>query len=132
MQRKCIICVDDEKIVLDSLQAQLNRHFGNQFNYELAESGEEALEILDELHSSNYSIIVIISDWLMPNMKGDEFLLKAHAKFPRVHKLMLTGHADYHAIGYLTSEIKDFRVIYKPWQESQLVEAISVGLEYHN
>jgi len=129
MGKKCIICVDDEKIILDSLRGQLNRHFGKQFVYEFAESGEEALEILDELNEQEYDIILIISDWLMPNMKGDEFLIKAHAKFPNVHKLMLTGQANDKAIRNLIKEIESLKVIYKPWQEMQIMDEVMIGLK---
>ena len=70
-----IVCVDDEKIVLDSLNSQLTRNFGKNFNYEFAESAKEALEIIEELHKADDEMIyVVISDWLMPGMKGDELL----------------------------------------------------------
>jgi CheY-like chemotaxis protein len=129
MEKKCIICVDDEKIVLDGLRVQLNRHFGKQFFYEFAESGEEALEILEELEISDFNILVIISDWLMPNMKGDEFLLKVHAKYPKIQMLMLTGQADDSAINDLIKKIENLKVIYKPWKENQLVDEIILGLK---
>src|SRR5512133_2618925 len=127
MKKKCILCVDDEKIVLDSLRAQLNRHFGEQFIYEFAESGEEALEILDEMVPSEYTLLMIISDWLMPAMKGDEFLIKAHAQFPKVYKLMLTRQANETAIQDLIRKIERFQVIYKPWEEDAIVNAVSKG-----
>lgn len=128
MEKKCILCVDDEKIILDSLRAQLNRHFGNQFNYEFAESAEEALEILDEFNADDYTVMMIISDWLMPNMKGDEFLLKAHNKFPNVYKLLLTGQADEKAIEKLINGIENFELIHKPWEENKIVDAVYVGM----
>lgn len=128
MGKSLIIIVDDEKMVLDSLRSQLNRHFGSNVTYELAESGEEALEILEEIVPSHYSVILIISDWLMPNMKGDEFLLKAHDRYPGVRKIMLTGHAEAYVIGKLASKIDGFRVIHKPWDEKKLVGEIKADL----
>ncbi len=39
--KRAILCVDDEKIVLDSLQDQLRNTFGDEFEYEIAESVDE-------------------------------------------------------------------------------------------
>ena len=41
---------------------------------------------------------MIISDWLMPGMKGDELLIRIHELFPKVVKIMLTGQADEVAV----------------------------------
>ena len=98
MSNCVILCVDDEQMVLKSLESQLMHEFGAKYHIELAEGGAEALELLDELSTDQYRALVIISDWLMPEMKGDEFLIKAHNKFPQVLKLMLTGQADHDAI----------------------------------
>jgi CheY-like chemotaxis protein len=76
MKKKAIICVDDEIIILESLREQLEKHFGDQYIYETAESGEDALEIIDELEDEDIEIAIIVSDWLMPGMKGDKFLLQ--------------------------------------------------------
>ena len=37
-----ILCVDDEAIILDSLKEQLRRLLKNEYNVEVAETGEEA------------------------------------------------------------------------------------------
>ena len=48
MRKPVILCVDDEKSILDSLKKQLKLHFENEYNIEAAESGEEALELVTE------------------------------------------------------------------------------------
>ena len=48
MKKKAIICVDDEKVVLDSLRSQIKRFFRNEYIYEFAESAEEAMDVLDK------------------------------------------------------------------------------------
>lgn len=127
---KCVIlCVDDECMVLKSLESQLIREFGTQYHVELAEGGAEALEILDDLSMGEYKTLVIISDWLMPEMKGDEFLVRAHQKFPHVLKLMLTGQADRDAVERTVNEAQLYKLIHKPWDASDLVGAIRTGLE---
>ena len=126
--KQAILCVDDEKIILDSLKAQLKKQFGNQYIYEFAESSEEALEVIKELAENRVSILIVVSDWLMPNMKGDEFLIEVHKKFPSATKVLLTGQMNESAIGRVYKEANLHRLLRKPWEEAELIEAIESGL----
>jgi CheY-like chemotaxis protein len=128
MQKKAIICVDDEKMILKSLIEQLKRHFGDTYIYESAESGEEALEIIEELQIDNIEVLIIVSDWLMPEMKGDEFLIEVHEKFPNIITVMLTGQADKTAIERAKKEANLYSCIYKPWTEEELTNIIKSAL----
>ena len=120
-----IVCVDDEKIVLDSLNSQLTRNFGNNYNYEFAESGKEALEIIEELgHEEDETIYVVISDWLMPGMKGDELLEEVRKKVANVKTILLTGHMDSKVIQEIEKSSKGIKVIHKPWNEDDLIGLI--------
>jgi len=126
---KCVIlCVDDELVVLKSIESQLIHEFGEKYHIELAEGGVEALELLGELSEEGYTILVIISDWLMPEMKGDEFLIKAHEKFPHVLTLMLTGQADQEAIERTRNGANLYKLISKPWDATDLIGTIRSGL----
>lgn len=128
MIKPVILCVDDELVVLDSLKIQLKNAFHDAYFYETAEDANEALEIIDELEDDEIPLIVIISDWLMPGIKGDDFLVKVHEKHPRVVKIMLTGQADEAAIERAKQETNLYRVLDKPWKESELIETIQAGL----
>lgn len=128
MSNCVILCVDDEQMVLKSLEGQLMREFGDEYAIELAESGEEALELMDELCGEGYRTLVIVSDWLMPEMKGDEFLVQAHRKFPNVLKILLTGQADPAAIERSRNEANLYRQIDKPWEAADLIGAVRSGL----
>jgi len=88
MIKKAIVCVDDENIILDSLGEQIENMFGGEFLYEYAENAEEGMEVLEELTNDDISLVVIVSDWLMPGKKGDEFLISVHKKFPKIIKIM--------------------------------------------
>ena len=98
MAKKAILCVDDEKIILQSLKAQMKKHFGDRYIYEFAESGMEAWEVIEDLHEEGVKILIIVSDWLMPHMKGDELLIQVHQIYPDIITVMLTGQADQQAI----------------------------------
>jgi response regulator RpfG family c-di-GMP phosphodiesterase len=127
-EKGVLLCVDDEIIVLTALKDQLRRAFGNEFHIDVAESAEEALELLDELSQQGHRLLVIVSDWLMPGMKGDEFLVQAHRRFPTVVKILLSGQAQQEAVDRAKREggLHDF--LSKPWNASELVETINAGL----
>ncbi|MEG3848151.1 response regulator [Microcoleus sp. herbarium19] len=128
MSKPIILCVDDEKVVLKSLKTQLKSAFGNAYVYEMAETPADALELIDEFNDEEISIILIVSDWLMPGMKGDEFLIRVHQKFPNIVKIMLTGQADEAAVNRAFYEANLHRCLQKPWSESELIETIKTAL----
>ena len=129
MSKKAILCVDDEAIILTSLRDQLQSHFGAQYQYEFAESADEALEVIAELDKEDLQILVIVSDWLMPGMKGDEFLIRVHRQYPKIVTVLLTGQANEEAIERARNHANLYRCLYKPWQEEELIETLASGLE---
>jgi DNA-binding NtrC family response regulator len=129
MAKKAILCVDDERIILTSLRDQITHHFGGRYLCELAESADEALEVIEELTQDGVSILIIVSDWLMPHMKGDEFLIRVHQQFPGIVKVLLTGHADEDAIERTRKYANLHSYIPKPWDEETLIEILETGLE---
>lgn len=116
MKKPVIICVDDEQTILDSLEIDLLKAFEDKYLIETAQSGEEALELLSELLAEKYEVPLVISDQIMPNMKGDELLRSVHAISPNTLKIMLTGQADLEAVVNAINYAKLYRYIPKPWQ----------------
>ncbi len=129
MLDNAILCVDDEPIILISLRDQINQHFGDQYRCEIAESADEAWEIIEELKLEKIKILIIISDWLMPGICGDDLLIKVHHSFPQIIKIILTGHADETAIDKVRQKANLFACISKPWSESDLIHTIETALE---
>jgi CheY-like chemotaxis protein len=125
---KAILCVDDEEMILTCLKDQLRRRFGNEYLFESANSGEEALEVIAELVLDEISIVVVVSDWLMPGLRGDEFLTQVHQQYPNIITIMLTGQADASAIDRAMTEANLHRCLEKPWNEEDLVQTIRSGL----
>jgi CheY-like chemotaxis protein len=129
MSESAILCVDDEVVILNSLKKQLKRRFGDRFIYEVAENAEEAWKVIEDLQAENIDIIVIVSDWLMPGTKGDEFLIQIHQRFPNLIKVMLTGQADEAAIERAKQEADLHACLYKPWTEEELAQIITTALD---
>ncbi len=123
-EKNAILCVDDEPILLLSLVQELKREIGGSYTYETAQNPEEAMEVIDELCQSGVQVILILSDWLMPGMRGDEFLIKVHQKYPHIKSILISGHADRDAINRVKEEAKTYAIFSKPWNTKELLEAV--------
>jgi response regulator RpfG family c-di-GMP phosphodiesterase len=124
-----IICVDDEKIILDALYSELKANLFEDFDIELAQSGEEALEIIEECIEDNINIPLIISDFIMPGMKGDEFLIQAHKIIPNTNKIMLTGQSSMEGITNAINYANLYRFMSKPWDSSNFMLTINGAIK---
>jgi class 3 adenylate cyclase/CheY-like chemotaxis protein len=128
MSKPVIVCVDDESMVLIGLRDQLAYHLGSNYNIELAESAEEALEIFEELRQEEIEVPLIISDQIMPGMKGDELLIQIHAQYPKTLKILLTGQASAEAVGNAVNAANLYRYIAKPWDKADLCLTVTEAL----
>jgi CheY-like chemotaxis protein len=124
MPKKTILCVDDEKVVLTSLIGQLNNTYGNQYIYEGFTSAEEAWEYIDELYAEGQTVDLIICDWLMPRVRGDEFMIRVHKRFPTVRLIMLSGQADQESVERAKKEANLYKFVAKPWDKDELMREV--------
>jgi signal transduction histidine kinase len=122
-----IICVDDERNVLLMLRDQL-MHFFSDCKIEIAESGNEALEVIEEILSNGGDVALVIADQIMPKMKGDEFLIELHHRHPEILKVMLTGQANVEDIGNVVNRGNLYRFISKPWNGTDLRLTVAEAL----
>ncbi|MCS7163126.1 MAG: response regulator [Bacteroidia bacterium] len=129
MPKKRILCVDDEKVVLNTLMGQLYQAFGNRYLYESFTSAEEAEEFIDEVYAEGENVDLIICDWLMPRIKGDEFLVRVRKRFPDLALIMLSGQANPEAIERAKQEAKILAFVQKPWDKDELMGLIQKALE---
>ncbi|MCE9499007.1 MAG: response regulator [Leptospira sp.] len=65
-----------------------------------------------------------MSDWLMPGMKGGEFMIHLQQNFPNIKKILLTGQVDPESLKRAKTIGCVNRVITKPWKKEHLVSAI--------
>jgi PAS domain S-box-containing protein len=128
MAKPLILCIDDEKSILDSLENQLQTEFSPEFTIELAESAEEAREIIKENMANQVEIPVILADYLMPGCSGDQFLIWAHAQTPETRNIMLTGQAGLEAVTTAINYANLYRYIAKPWEKNDLILTIKEAI----
>jgi CheY-like chemotaxis protein len=113
-----VLVVDDEKAVLRSTVRMLD-----VLGYATvsAESGSEALRML----VSNQEIDLVLADFAMPEMSGGELAKAIHAMRPTLPVILITG---YRGLAVL-KELKDLRIILKPFTEDDLVDAIGAAVK---
>jgi diguanylate cyclase (GGDEF)-like protein len=117
--RDHIVCVDDEEGILTALRQQLVR-FEDQCEIDLARSGQEALELMEELERDSEDVAMVIADQIMPGMKGVELLEEVHRRYPDSAKILLTGQAGLNAVVQAINRAGLNRFIAKPWDEYDL------------
>jgi DNA-binding NtrC family response regulator len=128
MSKGIILCVDDDSTVLNALRTLLSKIFGNDNVVEIAESGEEALEIVQDYASDAVVVSVIISDYIMPIMRGDALLVALHERSPTTVKIMLTGQSDLEGVKTAINHANLYRFLEKPFNNADLVLTIRSAL----
>lgn len=131
-EKPVILCVDDERFVLDTMSRQLQRQFKDRFDFDFAESAEEAFSIIGDLMKKSNRLVMVITDQIMPGMRGDQFLAKLYEQYPTVVTILLTGQASMESAINLINDANLYRYITKPWDEGDLLLTIEKGIEQFN
>jgi DNA-binding NtrC family response regulator len=121
---KAILCVDDEVIILLSIIQELKKAFGDRFVYEQALDATSAYSAIDDLAREGIRVILIISDWLMPGIRGDEFIEAVAERHPEIKVIMITGQADGTALERIRKSESVIGVLGKPWNPIELADII--------
>jgi diguanylate cyclase (GGDEF)-like protein len=127
-QGDIILCVDDDSTVLSALRSLFAKHFGSQLQVEFAESGDEALEIAAEIRSQGRELGLVITDFMMPGMKGDEFLVRLHEQSPSTVKIMLTGQSDLTGVKRAINHANLYRFLEKPFLNEDIVLTVRAAV----
>jgi two-component system, probable response regulator PhcQ len=117
-----VLLVDDEPNVLFALKRSLRKE---KFNISTAESGQKALDILEQ-----EDIDVVISDQDMPGMTGTKFLACVKEKYPETVRFILTGKATLEVAVDAINEGAISRFFMKPCNISDLVITIRQSLQH--
>lgn len=120
-----IMLVDDESVVTDSLKTLLEF----ETNYEIFafQSPVDALEMFQAT-----PVDVVISDSLMADMDGLEFLAEIKVLHPDTVRILLTGYGDKENAIKAVNEVGLFQYIEKPWDNEHLKLVIRNALANKN
>ena len=117
-----LVIVDDEEMVLANLRSFL----ALETDYEVL-TFSSPLRALKSIRESQ--IDLVISDYLMPEMTGIEFLLEVKKLQPYATRILLTGYADKENAIRAINEVNLYQYIEKPWSNDDLKLIIQNGLE---
>jgi len=122
--RRYIVCVDDDRALLEGLTQQLEAAFADTHEVEGAESAQEALHLVGELRDAGGVVEMVISDQVMPGMKGDELLEALHQQYPEMITVMLTGQAGLDSAIHAINHAGLSRYLVKPWNDDEFIMTI--------
>ena len=118
-----ILFVDDDSNILDGYKRQLRK----QFTIETAEGGEKGIQII----KNNGPFAVIVSDLKMPGMDGNRFLAHVKEISPESTRILLTGYADLRSTIDAINNGSIFRLLTKPCDRIDLIQALENGIEQY-
>lgn len=148
-RRYQILVVDDEPNVLSAVARDLTSrstfqdlhmvllheadpefslsHSDFRFDVYTTTSPVQALE-----YAKQVACDVVISDYLMPEMNGVEFLDAFREKQPDAARIILSGHTDKQTLTEAINHLEIFSFISKPWREYELKSAVTQAIVYKN
>ncbi len=83
---------------------------------------------LKALNESNFD--VVITDFMMPNLTGIDFLRKLRERSPHAIRLMITAANDFKVAMRAVNEGEIFRLLSKPWQLAELKAVAQQAVDY--
>ncbi len=119
MGKIAILCVDDDRVVLNAVERDLRQKYGRDYRILKAGSGPEALGLVQGLKARSETIALFVVDQRMPEMNGVQFLEKAIEIFPQTRKILLTAYADTEAAIQAINKVGVDFYLLKPWEPPQ-------------
>ncbi len=119
-----ILLVDDEEHVLSGYK----RNLRNNFDVETADSGQLGLKKV----KNEGPFAVVISDFKMPEMNGNQFLKGVKTIAPDTVRMMLTGYADLSSTIDAVNDGNIFRLLTKPCPLEKLIASINDGVRQYD
>lgn len=115
MANPAILAVDDEPQVLNAIVRDVRARYGRDYRILKANSGPEALQIVQDLKKRGDPLALFIVDQRMPAMSGTEFLAAALDYYPDARRVLLTAYADTQAAIDSINTIGLDHYLLKPW-----------------
>jgi response regulator RpfG family c-di-GMP phosphodiesterase len=109
--KHCLLVVDDEPDVCDSIYDLLRR----DFHVLKASSAADGYRLMQE-----NEVHIIMTDQRMPQITGVELLAKVRARHPQAIRMLFTGYADVESIIAAINQGHIFQFLKKPWQPEEL------------
>lgn len=115
-----ILVVDDEQIVLDSVSKHLGKE---EYQIRTVLSAQDGLDVIDR-----EKIDIVLTDLMMPEIDGLEFMRKVREAHPCIPVIMITGYATINTALQAT-QLGAFDYIAKPFSRKELLAVVGRAAE---
>jgi DNA-binding NtrC family response regulator len=122
-KKHCVLVVDDEPDVADSVHDLLRR----EFRVLKATSAQDGIRQMQE-----EEVHIVMTDQRMPRITGVELLERVKAKNPYAIRMLYTGFADLESILAAINQGHVYQFLKKPWQPEELLEAVRQAAEEYD
>jgi thioredoxin reductase (NADPH) len=131
MSKPILLAVDDDRDVLNAIARDLRQQYGRDYRVMRAESGDAALELVEELKATGAPVALFLSDQRMPGLGGVEFLSRAAERYPKAMRVLLTAYSDTEAAIAAINQSRVHYYLSKPWDppEERLFPVLDDMLE---
>ncbi len=131
-QQYMILCIEDERAVLDALVRDLEP-FAAAFRIEAAEDATDARQAVDDFLSGGGRLALVLADHVMPGMTGVDFLVSLNAD-PRTsssRKVLVTAQAGLADTIKAVNQARLHHYIAKPWTVENLHDVVREQLTHY-
>ncbi len=118
---RTVLFVDDEQPIRNAIERMYLER--DDVRLLFAASGQEGLEVVEQ-----EEVWVVVSDYLMPGMRGIELLSKVKAIRPDTVRIMMTAYADLSIAIDAINKSEAYRFVTKPWNNQELMSVIDESL----
>lgn len=121
MANYLIVCIDDERAVLDALVRDLE-DFASVFRVEPAESADDARKVVKQALENGDHVALVLADHLMPGTSGVDFLVELNNDPATVstRKVLVTAQAGLADTIKAVNDAGLHHYIAKPWKRPEL------------
>ncbi len=124
MKKYTILVVDDDEMIT----ATLSKVVSIMLKQNVIAFNNPVLA-LECIKRDQIQVDLVISDFIMPELNGIEFLRSLKELFPDIISILLTGYADKQNAIKSINEIGIFNYMEKPWDNDNLIATVQNGLD---
>ena len=118
-----VMLVDDEPLILSSYRRALRQI---DAEIELVDDPVEALARMEAQPAD-----VVVADYRMPAMNGDEFLERVRQRWPDTTRMLVTAYTDVQMIEDVVRRGEVFRFLTKPTDTNKFRAAVNEAIAQH-
>src|SRR5690242_12130825 len=116
-----VLIVDDDELILRALARILE---GAGFSTRCYLTPDDALAAMER-----DAPVVVISDYMMPEMDGIAFLKQARLRAPAAVRILCTAAEDFHVALQAVNSGEVYRIVSKPWHQQELLATVTQAAE---